>query len=311
MHSYQPQRIAYLGPAGTFTEQAAQTLVGAADAELLPQLSVPGAIDEVRQGKADCAVVPLENSVAGSVIATLDELTHGGPLVIVEEIFIPVRFSLLTKAGMSLVDIKTVAVHSHAEAQCQRFLRANLPTARFDLAASNAAAAQSVAQGEYDAAVSGPLNATRFDLTEIAADIGDNASAVTRFVVLAHPTTPPPRTGNDKTSIVAFIRDDHTGALLEVLTELAMRSINLTRIESRPTKEELGKYCFSIDCEGHILDARVGEALSALRRICADVRFLGSYPRRDGEPKAIRKGASDQDFSAAAAWLKQLRQGTV
>jgi prephenate dehydratase len=108
---------------------------------------------------------------------------------------------------------------------------------------------------------------------------------------------------------VAFIADDHPGALLELLTEFAVRGVNLTRIESRPTGGGLGRYCFSVDCEGHIADARVGEALTALRRVCADVRFLGSYPRADGEPSTVRPGTADADFRDAAAWLSRLRDG--
>jgi prephenate dehydratase len=130
-------------------------------------------------------------------------------------------------------------------------------------------------------------------------------------VLLSRPGPAPERTGNDKTSLVAFIRDDHTGALLEVLTEFAVRGINLTRIESRPTKERLGRYCFSIDCEGHLRDARVGDALAAVRRICADVRYLGSYPRADGEPAALPAGREDAAFTDAAAWLARLRDGRL
>ncbi|HEX6755574.1 MAG TPA: ACT domain-containing protein, partial [Mycobacteriales bacterium] len=141
-------------------------------------------------------------------------------------------------------------------------------------------------------------------------DIADNPGAVTRFVLLSRPGRPAPRTGDDKTTLVAFIREDHTGALLEVLTEFAVRGINLTRIESRPTGERLGRYCFSIDCQGHVDDARVGDALAALRRICADVRYLGSYPRAEpGGPVALPPGRDDEAFADAAAWLARVRAG--
>jgi prephenate dehydratase len=139
--------------------------------------------------------------------------------------------------------------------------------------------------------------------------VADTTGALTRFVLVARPDRLPDPTGSDKTSLVAFIRDNHTGALLEVLTEFAARGVNLTRIESRPTKDLLGKYCFSLDCEGHIADARVGDALAALHRICADVRFLGSYPRAEGDGKPLPPGRSDGDFAAAADWLAAHRSG--
>jgi prephenate dehydratase len=173
---------------------------------------------------------------------------------------------------------------------------------------STAGAALAVEQGEFDAAVAAPIAGVRANLTPLAEDIADNPGAVTRFVLLTRPGPPPPPTGLDKTSLVAFIRDDHTGALLEVLTEFAVRGVNLTRIESRPTGERLGRYCFSVDCEGHLADARVGDALAALRRICANVRYLGSYPRGGpGEPKPLPPGRDDAAFADAAAWLRQLR----
>jgi prephenate dehydratase len=302
-----PTRFAYLGPEGTFAEAALRTLPAAATGVLVPEPTVQDAIDAVRKGDADAAVVPLENSVEGSVPSTLDELTSGAPLVITREIFLPVAFVLAVPPGSTIEGIETVATHPHAEAQCRGWLRAHLPRAWVVLTGSTAAAAAGAAGGEYDAAVCAPIAAGHHRLAVVAADIADHPDAVTRFVLLSRPAPPPERTGNDKTSLVAFIRDDHTGALLEVLTEFAVRGINLTRIESRPTKERLGRYCFSIDCEGHMLDARVGDALAAVRRICADVRYLGSYPRGEGEPTPLPVGRDDAAFADAAAWLSRLR----
>jgi prephenate dehydratase len=302
-----PTRFAYLGPEGTFAEAALRTLPAAGSGLLLPQPSAVAAIDAVRGGEADAAVVPMENSVEGSVPSVLDELASGEPLVITREIFLPVGFSLLVRPDTTVADLRTVATHPHAEAQCRRWLRENLPDARVELTASTAAAAAAVARGEYDAAVSAPIAVRHYRLRELAADIADTPGAVTRFVLLSRPAAPPERTGNDKTSLVAFIREDHTGALLEVLTEFAVRGINLTRIESRPTKERLGRYCFSLDCEGHVADARVGDALAALRRLCADVRYLGSYPRGDGEPKPLPRSVLDEAFADAAGWLARIR----
>jgi prephenate dehydratase len=304
-----PTRFAYLGPEGTFAEAALRTLPAAARAVLLPEPTVQDAVDAVRKGDADAAVVPLENSVEGSVPSTLDELTNGEPLVITREIYLPVTFALVARPGTTLDQIRTVGTHPHAEAQCRGWLRSHLPDASVELTGSTAGAAAGVARGEYDAAVSAPVAADHHRLATVATDIADHRAAVTRFVLLSRPAPPPERTGNDKTSLVAFIRDDHTGALLEVLTEFAVRGVNLTRIESRPTKERLGRYCFSIDCEGHLLDARVGDALAAVRRICADVRYLGSYPRADGEPTPLPVGRDDAAFADATAWLSGLRDG--
>ncbi|MGB9375914.1 MAG: prephenate dehydratase, partial [Mycobacteriales bacterium] len=266
-------------------------------------------LDAVRAGDADAALVPLENSVEGAVSVTLDELATGDPLIIVREVLLPVSFVLLGRQGTRLSSVRTVATHPHGEAQCRGWLRVNIPHATVHNALSTSEAAAAVARGEYDAALASPLAAERHSLAVLAEDVHDTDGAVTRFVLVSRPAAPPERTANDRTTFVAFIADNHTGALVEVLTELAVRGIDLTRIESRPTKNKLGRYCFSIDCAGHIADARVGEALSALRRICADVRFLGSYPRADSDAAPQRAGTTDQDFAAAAAWLARIRDG--
>lgn len=305
-----PTRFAYLGPEGTFAEAALRTLPAAAHGTLLPQPTVHAAIDAVRAGEADAAVVPLENSVEGSVASTLDELAFGGRLVITREVLLPVTFALLARPGTGIDAVKSVGTHPHAEAQTRRWIRDHLPGAEVTFTGSTAAAAVAVARGEFDAAVAAPIAGARNRLTAIAEDIADNPGAVTRFVLLTRPAPPGPATGHDKTTLVAFIREDHTGALLEVLAEFSVRGINLTRIESRPTGERLGRYCFSVDCEGHVADARVGDALAALRRICADVRFLGSYPRAEtGRATALPPGRDDAAFADAAAWLARLRDG--
>lgn len=304
-----PTRFTYLGPEATFAEQALRTLPAARNGVLTPSPSVPAALDAVRSGDADAALVPLENSVEGAVSVTLDELATGNPLVIVREVLLPVSFVLLARAEMALDDVRTVATHPHGEAQCRAWLRKNVPQATVHNALSTSEAAAAVARGEYDAALASPLAAERHHLTVLAEDAHDNDGAVTRFILVSRPGIPPERTASDRTTFVAFIADNHTGALVEVLTELAVRGIDLTRIESRPTDNKLGRYCFSIDCAGHIDDARVGEALSALRRICADVRFLGSYPRADGAAVPQRAGTTDEDFADAAAWLARIRSG--
>ncbi len=304
-----PARYAYLGPAGTFTEAALRSLPAAAKAQLQPCGSVTAALDAVRGSTADGAVVPIENSVEGGVAVTLDELSTGEPLMITREMHVDVQFALLAKPGTKPADIKRVATHPHAEAQCRRWLATHLPDAEVVLESSTAHAAARVAAPDapYDAAISAPIAADTYRLATLATAIADQAGAVTRFVLVSRPGSPPAPTGADKTSIVAFIHDNHPGALLELLEQFAARGVDLTRIESRPTGSRLGRYCFSIDAEGHVAEARVGEALMGLRRTCADVRFLGSYPRADGAVTAVTAGTSDTDFSDASAWLNRLR----
>ncbi|HXA61821.1 MAG TPA: prephenate dehydratase [Streptosporangiaceae bacterium] len=300
---------AYLGPQGTFTEAALLTLPGAAEAPRLPFTTVPAALDALRRGEVDTAVVALENSVEGSVPTTLDELATGVPLQIIGEIQLPVSFALLVRPGTSMSDVKTVASHPHAQPQCRRWLAANVPDAEWKAATSNAEAAQHVADGLYDAALAGAFAASRYGLSVLASEIHDVADAVTRFVVLSRPCPPPAATGTDRTTVVAFIGEDHPGALLEILAQFAGRGINLTLIQSRPTGAGLGSYRFWMEFEGHVSDARVGEALMGLRRICADVRFVGSYPRADQVRPEVRRGTHDDDFTEAARWLDDIRAG--
>ena len=305
-------RLAFLGPTGTFSEAALLAMPVSAGAELIPEPTVPMALRAVRSGDCAAALVPIENSVEGSVSATLDELGWGDPpLVITDEIAMPVRFALLARPGTHLSDIRTVATHPHAEAQCRGWLARNVPDARSIPASSTAAAAAALLEepAPYDAAIAQSLAAERYGLTMLADNIADNGDASTRFVLVRRPGELPERTGSDKTTLMLFMRADHSGALMEILTEFAVRGINLTRIESRPTKKVLGDYYFSVDLEGHVNDARVGEALMGLRRVCAQVRFLGSYPRHDGVVPVLRPGVSDADYADALEWLGHIRSG--
>jgi prephenate dehydratase len=305
-------RYSYLGPEGTFSEEALRTLPETADATLLPARTVPEALDAVRGGDADAALVPLENSVGGSVPVTVDDLVAGGPLQIRREVVLPIRFVFATRDGPGLDAVRTVAAHPQASAQCRHWLRDNVPTATVTDVLSNATAAILCAQGEYDGALSTPLAAHRHGLTVLAEEVADHADAMTRFVLLSRPAPAPEPTGNDVTTIAVFIAHDRVGALLAVLTELAVRGVNLSRIESRPTGEALGRYCFLLDCTGHVADARMGEALAGLRRICRDVRYFGSYPRAGAEPPVPPPpGMSDADFTDARSWLAAVRTGTA
>lgn len=301
-------RYGFLGPAGTFTEAALLQWLDGRVAEVAPYATVDAAVDAVRTGEVLGAMVPLENSVEGSVTATIDALAGGPGLAIIAEAQVPVSFSLMARPGSSLTQIAGVATHPHAHAQCRRWLAERLPDVPVTFAPSTAMAASLVAGGEHDAAIAAPLAAEVYGLDQLASDIGDRP-AETRFVLISTPQAPQPATGADKTSLVLFMGEDHPGALLEILTEFAVRGVNLTRIESRPTGGGMGDYFFSVDAEGHLDDARVGEALMGLRRVCAEVRYLGSYPRIDGRPPVIRRGVADGEFREAQAWLARIREG--
>ena len=299
-------KYAYLGPVGTFTEAALRTITGDSD-QLIPCSNVTAALDLVRSGSADHALVPIENSVEGVVARTLDELASGEPLIIVAEVLLPVTFALLVRDEQA--EIKRIATHPHAESQCRNYIAKNYPNAEIVTTNSTAAAAEALANGQFDAAIGAEVAAATYGLKVLNKNIGDIESAVTRFVLVSKPGTIPAPTGFDRTSLAAFIGIDHAGALLEVLTEFAVRGVNLTFIQSRPTGRELGHYHFIIDAEGHINDARVGDALTGLRRICEDVRFLGSYPRADKVAPTTTKTTSDAAFKDSNQWLDEVRKG--
>jgi prephenate dehydratase len=305
-------RYGYLGPAGTFCQMALDAWAPAAGAEHVPSDSVVGALEALRAGRLDAAMVPIENSVEGGVSATLDALSVGSDVVITGEVLVPVTFVLAARPGTRLEDIRAVGTHPHGWAQVRTWMNANLPSAVYLTTLSTAAAAADLdlAAGDvaaYQAAVCAPGAATIHGLEVLAEDIGDNGRAVTRFALVARPGHTPPPTGADKTTLVLYQRDDHPGGLLELLEQFAARGVNMTRLESRPTGEAMGSYCFSIDIEGHVADARVAETLMGLRRVCAQVRYLGSYARADGRPTTPMVGTSDAEFDDARRWLEGLR----
>jgi prephenate dehydratase len=297
---------AYLGPAGTFTQTALQNITSSDD-QLIPYANVTATLNAVRIGEAEFALVPIENSIEGVVARTLDELATGDPLVIVGEVTLPVTFALMTRAETSV--IKSIATHPHGESQCRTYIATNYPNAEVIATSSTAAAAEALSRGEFDAAIAASAAASHYGLKILAENIGDNEGAITRFVLVSKPGNHPAPTGHDRTSLAAFIGIDHAGALLEVLTEFAVRGVNLTFIQSRPTGRELGHYHFIIEAEGHIDEARVGDALTGLRRICEDVRFLGSYPRADKTAPTTPENMSDVSFSESRKWLNDVRHG--
>lgn len=307
-------RYGFLGPAGTFTEMALrQSAQLEQDGEIIPFVSVDAVLLALRAGDLDFAMVPIENSVEGGVSATLDALASGDPLVVVAEQVVPITFVLAVPAGIALADIRTVSTHPHAWAQVRSWMGAHLPDVQYLPGPSTAAAAAGLVaeRPAYQGAVCAPVAAANHALTVLQEDIGDNSGAVTRFVLVARPGQLPAPTGADKTSVVLFQREDHPGGLLELLEQFATRGINLTRIESRPNGGRLGDYCFSIDCEGHVSNERVGETLMGLQRVCAQVRFLGSYPRADGVEAHVVAGTGDREFLDARAWLRGLRNSSL
>ncbi len=306
-------RVAYLGPEGTFTEAALWQMAGAgalgsepSSAEPLSRDTPAAALAAVRSGEADYACVPIENSIEGSVLPTLDSLSTGEALQIYAEHTMDVAFSIVVRPGTTAGEVSTVAAFPVAAAQVRRWLAEHLPTATLVPANSNAAAAQDVADGRADAGVSTALAATRWGLDAIAAGVVDECNARTRFVLAGPPGRPPARTGADRTSVILRL-DNVPGALVSAMTEFAIRDIDLTRIESRPTRTELGTYLFFLDCVGHIEDDSVAEALKALHRRCRDVRYLGSWPTGSAAGAASPPKPSPNDD--AARWLARLRDG--
>ncbi len=310
---YVTQRWTYLGPEGTFTEQAVRSLRAGVDddVELVPTDGVAAAIADLRAGRVDGSCVPLENSVEGSVPLTLDELTHGEPLLIGAEAYVTVQLDLLVRPGTVLTDIRQVGSHPHGHAQIRTYLTAHLPDVESVVFNSTAAAAAAVGAGQLDAAAAAPAAGRRYELDSIVQDIGEVRGAVTRFVLLRRPgTANPARTGNDRTSLVVYVEDD-PGSLLSILAELANRGINLSRLESRPARSQLGKYFFLLDADGHVQDAALADALAALHRRSLGVRFLGSYPRGVGRSTPVPPFASAEAFERAAAFVEGARSGQV
>jgi prephenate dehydratase len=308
-------RYAYLGPEGTFTEAALLQVTDPTESEFVPCLDVVTALDLVRRGEVDFAVVPIENSVEGSVNVTLDTLASGAPLVIVGEMLVPIAFVLAAREGMTLEHVRRISTHPHAWAQCRGWVAANLAGAVHVPATSTAAAAALLAGDQdapgFDAALVSPLSAAKYGLQVLADGVADNPHAVTRFILVSRAGYVPEPTGADKTTLMVHLPDNEAGALLSMLEQFATRGVNLSRIESRPIGDSLGRYSFSIDAEGHVSEERVQATLIGLHRVCPTVRFLGSYPRADGQRPHLRPGTHDADFRAARQWVRDLLAGAA
>ena len=319
------KRCAYLGPAATFTEAALIDLLTEHDlldtVERVPMRSQNEMFDAVRSGEVDAAVVPIENSVEGGVPATLDALTRSGNLQIVAEAVVPVRFVLAAPPGtVTLETLQTFGTHPHAEAQTRLWMQEHVPQAVYHPTGSTAEAARvlgaATAGVSYQAAIGPRLAAETYGLEVLADDIGENSGAQTRFVCVQRPGLLPEATGWDRTTFVVGLASDRSGALLEMLEQLAARGVNMSRIESRPTGDGLGLYQFSIDALGHVREARMAEALRGIHRVAGRVQFLGSYPMAaaertelNGTKKAVDPRVADEAFEAAQTWLNEVTGG--
>lgn len=278
------RRLAFLGPRGTNTEMAARLYLGMghdAGATLVSGDSITAVTNLVLAGEADEAVVPIENSLQGSVTETVDLLVHSLPLRIRREFVMPIEAALIVKPGASLGDVDVVYSHPQALAQSRQYLHETLPSARQVATLSTAQAVERVMEEEHAAAVAPPRAAELYGAEIVQAGVQDDPRNSTRFVVLAGEDAPP--SGDDKTSIV-FNVDDRPGALVRVMQAFAEAGINLTKIESRPAREVLGVYVFLLDCQGHRLDSQLRDVLAAVDRECRWLKILGSYPRDAGPP---------------------------
>jgi prephenate dehydratase len=301
------QRIAFLGPEGTFTEQALLGEPDLAAQQLVPLPTILDVLAAVDAGEADLGFVGIENSIEGTVTVTIDALALEHDLYIQREVVLGINLNLLAPAGVGTGDIRRVLTFPQAAAQCRGWLASELPGAEVIAANSNAEAARIVAD-EADgasAAIAPMLAAKIYGLEVLATDIEDHPENATRFVLVARDGVPP-ATGHDKTTIVVFQRADRPGSLLAILQEFAARAINLTKLESRPTKRQLGDYCFVIDLEGHLDDELVADCLRDLKSKVADVKFLGSYPAAGEAGEAVRRDA-EASWRAADRWVADLR----
>lgn len=301
------RRVAFLGPEGTFTEQALLSQPDLAAQELVAMGTFAEVLAAVDAGEADLGFVGIENSIEGTVNVTIDALALEHDLLIQREVVLGIQLNLMAPPGVALGDIERVLTFPVAAGQCRAWLARELPGVEVVAANSNAEAARLVGV-EHDgrsAAVAPALAAKIYGLDVLANDIEDHPENSTRFVLVGRGPVPPP-TGHDKTTIVVFQRTDRAGSLLAILQEFAARSINLVKLESRPTKKALGDYCFIIDLEGHLADELVADCLRDVRSKVADIKFLGSYPAAGEHGAAVRREA-EAAWRQADAWITAQR----
>ncbi|OGO47803.1 MAG: prephenate dehydratase [Chloroflexi bacterium RBG_16_64_32] len=270
------RRLAFLGPRGTFSEEAA--LRYDPDGQLVPFVSISAVAAAIGSGMADEGVVPIENSLEGPVTETLDILIHSSELSVRSEVVLPIEHLLLARAGAKASDIKIIASMPQALAQCRQFIEQRFPKATLEAALSTAAAVEEMMGRDNAAAIGNRRAAELYGAEVLAQGIQDRTTNLTRFVILADEDHPP--TGDDKTSLAfAFAVEDRPGLLVAALEEFSSRDINLSKIESRPSKERLGVYIFLADLDGHRTEQPLAESLERVREKSSFFRVLGSYPR--------------------------------
>ena len=300
-------RVGFLGPVGTFTHEALRTQADLLAGTIVEYPTIGDALGAVTAGEVDLAVVPLENAIEGTVSATVDGLIFENSLLVEREIVLPIQLHLMTSPGVALGDVTEVWSYSHALAQCRTFLQQSLPGVPTKISASTADAARIVAEtGGSLAAVAPAIAAEIYGLEIVATDIEDHEGNATRFVVVGRETIPAP-TGHDRTTIVCFQDADRPGSLYGILGRFAARDINLTKLESRPTKRGLGEYCFVVEFEGHIAEDVIADCLTDLQTHLTRVKFLGSYPVT-GEEAAIRREDVTVARAASDEWMTELRR---
>ncbi len=302
--------VGFLGPAGTFSEQAILRDPQLANSSHVPYGQTTEVLFAVDAGEVDFGVVPVENAIEGSVNAVIDTLAFDVNVLIQREVLEPVSLSLLTIPGTPVESIERLYAIPIAAAQCREWIRENLPNVKHVAANSNAEAAQLVAEGNdsRSAAIANDRAGHIYSLESAAAGIEDHKGNATRFVTLGRGHIPAP-TGHDKTSIVVFQKSDEPGSLLAILQEFAARAINLSLLLSRPTKQSFGEYCFVLDLDGHISDPVVADCLLNLRAKQGAVKFLGSYPAASENGHEVRQQATSA-MVEANKWMSEL-QGLI
>ncbi|MFW2383543.1 MAG: prephenate dehydratase [Acidimicrobiales bacterium] len=297
--------IAYLGPPGTFTEQALRSEPDLDAMDLFPMRTFVDVLYACRDEEVELGFVAIENAIEGMVNVTMDTLAFDTDLLIQREVVLDITMQLMAQPGTTLDDIKAVASHPVANAQCRTFLRANLPDATVQPANSTADGARIAAETKGVAALGPSIAGAQYGLDTIASDIADHPENRTRFLVVARRGVPAP-SGHDKTTVVLRQKHDHPGSLVAILQEFAARNINLSRLSSRPDMQTLGDYAFIVDLEGHIADDVVADCLKNIHAKHADVKFLGSYPTA-GDGHEETRFRNTEAWNQATEWMDDLR----
>lgn len=299
------KRIAYLGPSGTFTEQALRSEPDLAAMELVPFPKFVDVLDATSDGDTELGFVAIENAIEGTVNVTLDALAFDHDLVIQREVVLDIHLNLMAAPGTTMNDVTVVSSHPVASAQCHKFLHKELPDVPVAAANATAEAAALAAKTPGLAAIGPALAAENYGLDTLATDVADHEGNQTRFVLVGRSGVPQP-TGHDKTTVVLRQRENRPGSLVAILQQFAARSINLSRLSSRPVKRGLGEYCFIVDFDGHIADELTADCLRSIHAKHADIKFLGSYPTA-GEGSITTRAEAEAAWAAAHTWMSSLR----